>query len=78
MYTLSDKVLPSVKDPAGSRRVLILVCLELPERIKDENWPVLTCCFLSLKPLEYHESAMEMMMIKRSVCMYSHSTIVDE
>ncbi len=78
MYTLSDKGIPSVKDPAVSRRVLILVCLELPERIKDGNQPVLTCRFLSLKPLEYHESAMEKMMIKRSVCMYSHSIIFHE
>ncbi|KAK0450368.1 uncharacterized protein EV420DRAFT_1705965 [Desarmillaria tabescens] len=64
MYTLSDKGITSVKNPAGDGRVLIPACLELLQKIKDENRPFLIRHFLSLKPLECHESEMERMVIK--------------
>ncbi|KAK0199929.1 hypothetical protein DFS33DRAFT_205120 [Desarmillaria ectypa] len=49
MYTFSDKGITSVKNPAGDGRVLIPACLELLQRIKDENRPFLIRHFLSMK-----------------------------
>lgn len=64
LYTLSDNGITAVED-ANPEPTLIPACLDLLENIKHENRPFLIRHFLSMKPLEFEESAMERVALKQ-------------